>query len=165
MIPRNHWWLDVNVSLGWCKKAPFLAPLCALWDLSSSTRVWTQLMALKEPGPNHWTTREVPESAHILSNADLSIWQWIDVLPRICLNILWPRKTNQGNKKRKETWSEAKSRYLLSLDDEFMRGSWYCSLCIYVRPIFFTRILVCLYFKKFIYLFKSFWLCHRLAGS
>ena len=164
MIPGNHWWLDVNVSLGWCKKAPFLDTLCALWDLSSSTRVWTQLMALKEPGPNHWTTREVPESAHILSNADLSIWQWIDVLPGICLNIPQEKKTKEIKNERKH-----EVRQNLDICCLWMMSSWGVHgtvLCVFMYgQYFFTRILVCLYFKKFIYLFKSFWLCHRLAGS
>ena len=130
-----------------------------LQDLSSPTRNWTQVTAEKAPSLNHWTARESPESAHVFSNADLSIWQRTDILSGICLKILWPRKTNQGNKKGQKIWNEAKSWQLLNLNDGFTRGSQYCSLCICVWSTFFTRILFCFYlfyFILFIYLYLYF---------
>ena len=39
----------------------FLAMLHGLWDLSSPARDHTWALAVKAPGPNHWTAREFPQ--------------------------------------------------------------------------------------------------------
>ena len=50
IIMGNLLWLCVCVF-------SFLAVLHSLWDLSSPTREWTQVPAVKAPSPHHWPTK------------------------------------------------------------------------------------------------------------
>ena len=49
-------------SLAWEIFSFFLAALHGLWNLSFPIRIWTQTLAVKASGPNHWTTREFPRA-------------------------------------------------------------------------------------------------------
>ena len=66
----------------------FLAASCVLRDLSSLTRDRTWAPAVEAWSPNHWTAREVPQSARILN---MEVTALTDVLALGC-----ERKRIQG---------------------------------------------------------------------
>ena len=49
---------------------------CAVWDLSSPTRDWTQILAVKAPNLNHWTAREFP-TIHSFISSYLSSYNFL----------------------------------------------------------------------------------------
>ena len=52
----------------------FVFLLQNLQDLSSLTRDWTQVLAVKVPSPNHWTAREFPRSLFLLA-----VWTYLNM--------------------------------------------------------------------------------------
>ena len=50
---------------------------CSLWDLSSLTRDWTHVLAVKAQNHNHWTAKEFPRAASILYGClVIVIWKY-----------------------------------------------------------------------------------------
>ena len=80
----------------------FLVVSHVSWDLSSPTRDWNWLLAVKAPSPNHWTSREFPKAQVLfhwkswMARVSVLGQKWSSDSSCVTLYLLWASKYRWG---------------------------------------------------------------------